>query len=145
MLITAMTEAHREEVLNMMRTFYASSAVFTNGSEEVFQCDVENCLNGNPFLEGYVFTEEDIVCGYAMVAKGFSTEFGKPCIWIEDIYLKPEFCGKGAGSLFLEFAKQTYEDAVLRLEVEAENARAVHVYRKCGFEVLPYMEMIYGM
>ena len=34
-----------------------------------------------------------------------------------------------------------YPDAILRLEVEAENERAVHVYQKCGFEVIPYMEM----
>ena len=31
--------------------------------------------------------------------------------------------------------------SILRLEVEAENEHAVHVYRKSGFEVLPYMEM----
>ena len=28
------------------------------------------------------------------------------------------------------------------LEVEEENERAVHVYKKAGYEVLPYMEMI---
>ena len=32
-------------------------------------------------------------------------------------------------------------EAILRLEVEEENERAIHAYRKCGFEVLPYMEM----
>lgn len=30
---------------------------------------------------------------------------------------------------------------IFRLEVEVENERAVHIYRKNGFEVLPYMEM----
>ena len=35
----------------------------------------------------------------------------------------------------------THPNAILRLEVEAENERAVNVYHKCGFEVIPYMEM----
>ena len=60
------------------------------GSEEIFENDVENCINENPYLEGYVFEENGVLLGYAMVAKSFSTEFGKPCMWIEDIYLKPE-------------------------------------------------------
>lgn len=141
MLINNMSDKHTDEVIGMMRDFYSSSAVLTNGSEEIFRSDVENCINSNPYLEGYVFTENDVVTGYAMVAKSFSTEFGKPCIWIEDIYLKPEYCGKGGGGQFLAFIEQEYPNAVLRLEVEEENERAVKLYQKSGFEVLPYMEM----
>ena len=139
--ICNMCDKHTDEVIQMMRDFYASPAVSTDGSEEIFQCDVENCINDCPYLEGYVFTDNDILIGYAMVAKSFSTEFGKPCIWIEDIYLKPEHCGKGVGSRFLSFMEQKYPNAILRLEVEADNERAVHVYQKSGFTVLPYMEM----
>lgn len=139
--VIPMEQKHADEVIKMMREFYASPAVFTNGSEEIFQNDVENCVNDCPYLEGYIFTEDGAILGYAMVAKSFSTEFGKPCIWLEDIYLKPEHCGKGIGSRFLSMMEQKYPDAVLRLEVEEENERAVHVYRKSGFEVLPYLEM----
>lgn len=139
--VIPMEQKHVDEVIKMMREFYASPAVFTNGSDEIFQNDVENCVNDCPYLEGYIFTEDGAILGYAMVAKSFSTEFGKPCIWLEDIYLKPEHCGKGIGSRFLSMMEQKYPDAVLRLEVEEENERAVHVYRKSGFEVLPYLEM----
>ena len=38
--------------------------------------------------------------------------------------------------------KKTYAGCVIRLEVEEENERAVKVYEKNGFHVLPYMEMI---
>ncbi len=141
MLINNMSDKHTDEVIRMMRDFYSSSAVLTNGSEEIFRSDVENCINDNPYLEGYVFTENDVVTGYAMVAKSFSTEFGKRCIWIEDIYFKPEHCGKGGGGQFLAFIEQKYANAVLRLEVEEENERAVKLYQKTGFKVLPYMEM----
>ncbi len=141
MEIKQMTRMYAEEVIEMMRVFYASAAVYTNGSEEIFLSDVENCINENPYLEGYVFVEDNIVLGYAMLAKSFSTEFGKPCIWIEDLYLKPEYRGKNIGTEFFRFIEKKYMNVIFRLEVEEENERAVHVYRKNGFEVLPYMEM----
>lgn len=145
--IRNMTQAHAEEVLEMMRVFYASPAVSTNGSEEIFRNDVENCVNESPYLEGYVFcssecsSENASLLGYAMVAKSFSTEFGRPCIWIEDLYFKPEYRGKGIGTRFFAHLEEKYPGAILRLEVEEENERAIHVYRKNGFDELPYMEM----
>lgn len=141
MIIECMKKEHTEAVVDMMRTFYTSPAVYTNGSEEIYRADVENCVNDNPYLEGYVFTEGDDIAGYGMLAKSFSTEFGKSCIWIEDIYIKPEYRDNGMGSKFLAFVEKKYPDAILRLEVEEENERAVYVYKKNGFDILPYMEM----
>ncbi len=141
-IIRPMTPADREAVLAMMRVFYSSPAVHTNGSEEIFAADVDTCIAGSPYLEGYVFDNGGTVQGYAMVAKSFSTEFGKPCMWLEDLYILPDHRGTGIGGRFLTFLADIYPDAVIRLEVEEENERAVHVYRKHGFEVLPYMEMI---
>ncbi|MBQ2980544.1 MAG: GNAT family N-acetyltransferase [Lachnospiraceae bacterium] len=140
-IIRNMTEADRVEVGKMMEVFYASPAVLSNGSAEIFENDIENCVNECPYLEGYIFEEENVIKGYAMVAKSFSTEFGKPCIWIEDLYVKDEFRGQGIGTIFFEFIGKKYEGYVQRLEVEEENKRALGVYKKCGFEELPYMEM----
>ncbi len=142
-MIRLMLKEDREEVLAMMRVFYASPAVLSNGSEEIFSNDFENCIGNCPYLEGYVFESETGITGYAMIAKSFSTEFGKPCIWIEDIYIKPQFRGTGLGGQFLNYIEEKYEGHVFRLEAEEENENAVHVYRKHGFEVLPYLEMIY--
>lgn len=136
-----MVAKDRIPVLEMMRVFYASPALFTNGSEAIFEADIDHCINGSPYVEGYVFENEGTIQGYAMVAKSYSTEFGKPCIWIEDLYIQDAYRGLGIGSAFLQYIRQKYPDAILRLEVEAENERAVAVYRKCGFEELPYMEM----
>ena len=141
MIIQEMKKEHTDEVFQMMKVFYSSPAVSTNGSDEIFMSDIQNCINDNPFLEGYVFAEQEKIMGYAMAAKSFSTEFGKPCVWIEDIYIKPDYRGKGIGSQFLDYIEQKYRDSILRLEVEEDNTAAVHVYKKSGFDVLPYMEM----
>ena len=139
--IRPMLASDKPAVIDMMRVFYASPAVHTNGSEAIFAADVDNCISQSPYLEGYVLEDSGILLGYAMIAKSFSTEFGKPCIWIEDIYLKEAFRGLGIGARFFDFITRKYPDHIFRLEVEEDNTRAVRLYQKCGFSVLPYMEM----
>lgn len=140
--IEKMTEKDRESVREMMRTFYASPAVLSNGSEEIFENDINYCVGDSPYLEGYVFRDKQEVLGYAMAAKSFSTEFGKPCVWIEDLYIKSEHRGEGLGGQFLKFIEEKYADCVLRLEAEGDNERALGVYKKHGYEILPYTELI---
>lgn len=142
MRIRKMKPSDENEVLAMMRPFYSSPAVFTNGSEAIFRRDFAECISDSPFLEGYILEDEDQILGYSMLAHSFSTEFGKPCVWIEDIYLKPEARGKGLGTEFLTFVRKTYPQVILRLEVEEENTPAVSAYRKSGFASLPYLEML---
>jgi GNAT superfamily N-acetyltransferase len=140
-MIRKMTEKDRMAVIDMMRTFYASDAVATNGSEEIFQNDVDACVSDNPYAEGYVFEDAGKLLGYAMLAKSYSTEYGKRCIWIEDIYIKEDYRGNGIGSKFFGFLEESYPDVLFRLEAEEENERAIHVYKKSGFDVMPYLEM----
>lgn len=140
-IIREMREGDRATVTEMMRVFYSSPAVSTNGSEEIFRADIDGCVGENPFLEGYIFESEGEIQGYAMVAKSFSTEFGRPCMWIEDLYIKEKFRGLGLGSRFFEYIEKKYEGAIFRLEVEEENKIATYVYKKAGFDTLPYMEM----
>ena len=140
-MIRRMTKQDKSCVIEMMRVFYASEAVWTNGSEEIFEADVEHCIGESPYIEGYIFEDGNVTQGYAMIARSFSTEFGKPCIWIEDLYIKEEYRGQGIGTQFFHYIEAAYPDAVFRLGVEAENERAVNLYQKCGYEILPYMEM----
>lgn len=132
----------RDEVIGMMRVFYSSAAVITNGSEEIFSADFSACVSDSPFLEGFIFEQGEEVAGYAMLAHSFSTEFGKPCVWIEDIYLKPEYRRKGFGREFFNLLKEKFPGCVLRLEAERENLPAVALYKSSGFEELGYLEMI---
>ena len=139
--IREMVKEDKNSVLAMMRGFYASPAVWSNGSEEIFNSDIDNCVGECPYVEGYIFENDKEIQGYAMVAKSFSTEFGKPCIWIEDLFLKQEYRGLGIGSRFFEYIEKKYPDAIMRLEVEEENENAIRVYKKNGYDFLPYLEM----
>ena len=141
-MIRLMKEQDKNEVIEMMTVFYASEAVSTNGSREIFESDFNNCINSCPYLEGYVFEENDNICGYAMVAKSFSTEFGKPCIWIEDLYIKEEYRHQKLGSLFFDFLKEKYKDTIQRLEVDKNNVFAIKAYKKNNFEEVDYLQFI---
>ena len=141
-MIRLMKEQDKNEDIEMMTVFYASEAVSTNGSREIFESDFNNCINSCPYLGGYVFEENDKICGYAMVAKSFSTEFGKPCIWIEDLYIKEEYRHKKLGSLFFDFLKDNYKDTIQRLEVDKNNVFAIKAYKKNNFEEVDYLQFI---
>ncbi len=140
--IRQMCKDDKDEVINMMDVFYSSEAVYTNGSIDIFEKDFHACISDNPYIEGYMFISDKKVLGYAMLVKSYSTEFGKQCIWIEDLYIKEEYRGKHIGTKFFEFLFETYKDVLFRLEVEDENTHAISLYKKSGFEVLPYKEMM---
>ena len=43
-----------DTVLKMMKKFYNSAAVLTNGSEKIFAANIKNCLSGSNFIENKV-------------------------------------------------------------------------------------------
>ena len=141
MIIRSMEISDKEQVIDMMREFYLSPALITNGSEEIFNANVDNCIGNSQYVEGYVFCDGDTILGYAMIAKSFSTEFGKHCIWIEDLYIKEQYRKQGIGSSFFKFIEEKYEGYLFRLEVEKGNEKAINTYKKADFTELPYLEM----
>ena len=139
--IRSMNEGDKPELMEIMRGFYASPAVYTNGSDEIFSSDIDAAVGENPFLEGFIAEVGGEISGYTMVAKSFSTEFGKTCIWIEDLFVKEQYRGEGIGKGLMDFITSHYNNCIFRLEVEEENERAISLYKKCGFSALPYMEL----
>ena len=140
-VIRSMCREDKDTILDMMRVFYASPAVLTNGSDEIFLADIEGCISDNPYIEGFVIDGDGEILGYSMIAKSFSTEYGKPCIWIEDLYIKENYRGIGLGKQLMDFIVGKFDNCIFRLEAEAENERAIALYKKCGFSVLAYTEL----
>ena len=141
--IRFMEERDRSEVFSMMREFHSSDAVIYTASDEILHRDISDCIGDMPFIEGFVFEDAGEILGYSMVAKSYTTEFGGLCVWIEDLYIKEEFRGKGIGGEFFDFIEKRYEDKAVRykLEVEEENVRAVSMYKKTGYDELGYRIM----
>ena len=89
-----------------------------------------------------MFEDDGTVAGYALLNKTFCHEVGGLTIWIEELYVTAAHQGKGLGTAFLSFVETAYHPARIRLEVEEENAGAVALYKRNGFEWLDYRQMV---
>ncbi len=73
--------------------------------------------------------------GFALFFHNFSTFVGKPGIYLEDIFVRPQFRGKGIGkSLLLELVKLANERNCGRIEwaVLDWNEPSINFYKKLG-------------
>lgn len=132
-----------DEVFSMMRPFYDSPAVLHKAPDGVLLRVIRDCTGDCPYVEGFVFEADGKTAGYAITAKSYSTEYGGLCVWIEDLYIKEEYRGKGFASAFFTKLEEIYKGKAVRfrLEAEEENTHAVSVYKKNGFSPLPYLQM----
>ena len=140
--IRKMRRGDKDAVIKMMREFYTSAAVATNGSEKIFATNVENCTGGSDFVDGYIFEAGGRIIGYGIIAKSYSTEFGGECVWIEDIFVEAGSRGRGLGAEFIRYVAEKYSGRIMRLEAEGDNEAALALYKKFGFKELPYTELV---
>jgi len=77
--------------------------------------------------------------GYTLFFHNFSTFLGKPGIYLEDLFVKPEYRNKGVGKrLLVEIARIAKKRDCGRLEwsVLNWNAQAIDFYKKLGAKPL---------
>jgi ribosomal protein S18 acetylase RimI-like enzyme len=74
--------------------------------------------------------------GYVVLTFGFSLEFGGRDAFIDELFVKEEFRGRGLGNEAIRFAEDVCRERGIRalhLEVDRQNTRAQSVYRRAGF------------
>lgn len=128
----------REKYIEMAKDFYSSPAVLHSVPDVFFERTFDEMMRSEDYAVGFIIEAEEKTAGYALLAKTFSQEAGGLAVWIEEIYILPEFRGKGLGSAFIEFVKNEIPAARYRLETEPENERAKALYKRHGFEKLDY-------
>jgi len=130
--------------LKMAAEFYKTDAVLLHVGEEHLTSTFDELMRSDDYALCYIFELDGKIAGYALLAKTYSQEAGGKVIWIEEIYVSPDFRGRGIGKAFFEFLLKNRPSDVkrLRLEVERENNGAVKLYRSFGFDFLEYDQMI---
>jgi GNAT superfamily N-acetyltransferase len=87
------------------------------------------------FVEVIIAEYEDKICGQSIFFKNFSTFVGKPGYYIEDLYVKPEYRGKGIGKALLdEVIRRAKKNNFGRVEwvVLDWNSTAIEFYKNRG-------------
>ena len=128
--------------LEMSREFYSSDAVLHAVDPSFHEKAFAELLRSGTYLTCFVFECGDRVAGYALLSKMFSREAGGMVVWIEEIYVRSAFRGRGVGGAFFAWLRANVPAIRYRLEVEPSNERAQSLYRRLGFSELPYVQMV---
>jgi len=103
-----------------------------NATEEQLR---DSLFGPNPGAEVVIARIGDEVAGFALFFHNFSTFLGKRGLYLEDLYVRPQFRGKGCGEALLRhLAKIALERDCGRFEwsVLDWNQRAIDFYKSLG-------------
>ena len=95
----------------------------------------EHLFGKRPFAEVLLAEEEGEIVGFALFFHNYSTFLGKPGIYLEDLFVRPDNRGKGHGkTLLTAVARLAVERGCGRLEwsVLNWNEPSIQFYRSLG-------------
>lgn len=143
-MIRKIRKGDRAEYIAMAKDFYSSDAVFRPIPDRHITATFDELMRSEDYAAAYIFEAGGATAGYALLAKTFSQEAGGMVLWIDELYVKPEYRGRGLGHEFFAFLQRgaALKFKRFRLEVEDGNEAAASLYRRVGFGGLPYAQMI---
>ena len=103
-----------------------------SATEEILR---ESLFDGRRVAEALLAYLGDEPAGFALFFHNFSTFLGRPGIYLEDLYVRPEFRGSGIGrALLVHLAKLAKERGCGRLEwwVLDWNESSIGFYKSLG-------------
>ena len=128
--------------LELSQEFYRSAAVLHPIPVQYMENTFREAMHSDVYILIRILEIGGEAAGYAILSRSFSPEAGCPVCWIEELYIRPAFRGRGLGAEFLTSVREEFPSARLRLEVEPENAGAVALYERLGFTPLEYVSYV---
>ncbi|MBR2714826.1 MAG: GNAT family N-acetyltransferase [Ruminococcus sp.] len=141
-MIRRITENDRELYYKYADLFYTSDAVNAPVPKENYKITFDEFMRSDEYVWCYIFEIDSKPCGFAMLSRTFSQEAGGVSVTVEEIYVEEEYRNRGLGTQFFEYMKENIPAARYRIEVESDNEKAMALYKRMGFKVLPYIQMV---
>ncbi|MGA3343889.1 MAG: GNAT family N-acetyltransferase [Terracidiphilus sp.] len=122
--------------------FIRALAAYEREPEAVTATEADLLRDGfgpHPFFSCQIARHEGRPAGFALYFFSYSTWLGRPGLYLEDIFVEPEFRGLGIGKALLErVAAIAVEKGCPRLQWEVLdwNTPAIEFYRSMGAEFL---------
>ena len=132
--IRAATESDVPLILELIRALatYERAPHEVTATPEILK---ETLFGKKPSAEVLLLFENDVAAGFALFFHNFSTWIGRPGLYLEDLFVRPEHRGKGYGrALLIHLAKIARDRGCGRMEwaVLNWNEPAIQFYRKLG-------------
>ena len=122
-------------LLDLVREYYAFDGhTYSRG---VVRAALEGLISKPAFGRVWLICEDELPVGYVILTIGYSIEYHGHDAFVDEVYLRESYRGRGWGRGALAFVEQACRELgvhALHLEVERENTVAQAVYRKFGFE-----------
>lgn len=137
--ITFATESDVPHILSFIRGLaeYEKLAHQMVATED----DLRRTLFGaRPYAEVLIARVDGTPAGFALFFHSYSTFLGMPGLYLEDLFVQPQFRSRGVGKALLrEVAKIARQRKCGRLEwsVLDWNEPAIEFYRRMGADVMP--------
>ncbi len=122
-------------LLPLTKEFYIEHPLEFN--QERMQSGLSQLLENPDLGLAWIIKFESSTVGYLILTFGFSLEFAGRDAFIDEIYLRPEYRGRGLGEAAVAYA-QEYAKAsgitAIHLEVAKGKEQAIGLNEKMGFE-----------
>ncbi|HJO95978.1 MAG TPA: GNAT family N-acetyltransferase [Victivallales bacterium] len=126
--------------IHLLFSFIQSMAEFENlevtATEEILK---ESLFGNNPAAKFFLAYINNTPVAYSVYFFSFSTMTGKRVLWLDDLFVKSEFRGKGIGKDLLAYlAKIAIQNRCGRFEwiVLDWNKSAINLYKKMGAAIM---------
>jgi GNAT superfamily N-acetyltransferase len=122
--------------------FIRGLALYERAPQEVTATEQGLLRDGfgpNPFYHCWIAEQDGEAAGFALFFFNYSTWKGRPGVYLEDLYVEPQFRGLGMGKALLQrVAAFAVEKGCQRLQWEVLdwNTPAIDFYRAMGAEFL---------
>ena len=136
------TTADEPALLELMREFYQEGRI--PFEERAARTALRGVLADPAHGRALLIEVEGAVAGYLAICFGWSLEFHGRDAFLDELYVRERFRGRGIGTRALEVAAEVCRTSgvrALHLEVERSNTRAQSVYRRTGFADRDYYLM----
>lgn len=125
-----------ETITQMMQDFYAidNYPIDVELSKKLFQEFISDEKLGKSWL---IYSAEDLV-GYVILTYVFSFEYKGRIAFLDELYIKENYRGKGIGKQTIDFIKEQASNQNIKLiylEVENHNQNAQKLYLANDFEI----------
>jgi len=126
---------HRNDVAEMMRRLYEEDRGDFEVDNSRFAPNIEHLITHPSTGQIVLFLKDSELRGYALLVPYWSNEFGGTLLFVDELFVVPEFRNRGIGRGFFSYVEQEppFKPVALGLAVNPGNGRARRLYESLGF------------